>query len=794
MKKILSIFLVFTLLLPQIVFAQTMPNDQYTLGQGSSSSDKGFIFNTGDGASNKKLLIEDVSKLLKFDGNSFQLGDGADTDKEFKFNGSSKSLKYNATTDEFEFNDDLKLTGSETLKVDSIDSGSGTETAVEQDLRVKQKVRVGTGDNYIGVAGGNLVFSNAVGLEKKLGSGSGSGAGGINLLTNDSVEDGVGTGFSNSGGTLTQGTHTNGMEGDTKYANFVSSVIGDYLETTAVAVPDSLGKGCQATVKVKITSGSWTMRVIDGSSADLIDTYTITDPGPTTGEWFEIPVKSLRCPSAGSTFKIRLTSTAIGTIAADKFYLGGNRNMVAVSGAGYVGKIDFSTSDCSFTTTSASITNVSDASCTKTVSGRVQARGDNVLGFSGTFPKGLCTVSAYGVFAGSTAASSGDATIDLRINDETNSVAGTTTRSGFTSGATASVSTRSDQQTFKFSSTGSAQTLAIQMAAINAESALFNGGSMYISCESDVTQEAYTTSESEWFIDANIGGANSSAPSVSSSPLPWQSTGWDLVLNTKSAPAKIPCSGGNAPTGLTCSAGNELLGIVFTNPRPGLYEVCGSMTMNANGSLSSTEWMELASTTSTTIVQLGKTRVQSYMSAGTNYHPLTNCGTFYFSDVKERAIVLHYETPGTVTSIFASRTAVYGQEDIHIVARPLLSAHDRPYTTGDQVTSPNQDRPIQFTLEVSATGVITDNDAGIVTSCNSSSPMTCTLNSGAYSELKCNAEKLGVIYSSGWLYNCNVEIQPTSGGSMQIGCGRASDTTAAAYSAQGFTLFCMGKK
>ena len=105
------------------LFAQgTMPNNEYQLGKGSSTVEKGFIFDTGDGASNPKLQVDD-SQLLFWDKNEFRIGNGSNaSDKNIIFNtgdgADNPSVGYDTTEDKLIFKNRL---GSEK----EIGSGGG---------------------------------------------------------------------------------------------------------------------------------------------------------------------------------------------------------------------------------------------------------------------------------------------------------------------------------------------------------------------------------------------------------------------------------------------------------------------------------------------------------------------------------------------------------------------------------------------------------------------------------------------------------------------------------------------
>lgn len=224
------------------------PADTLKIGIPANSADKGFIFDTGDGGSNKSLKIEKSTKLLKFDGNAVQIGDGALTaDKEIKFNGTSgKVLKYDHTNTEFSINDDLAIDAGQKLKTNSIDSKSGTETAVEQNLRVKAGLKIGTGTVQLRDNSGKLEMSNDGTIWKKPGAGGG-GAGSISILENGGFEDGITSGWSATGSTATAVTGSeNALIGETS-VSFDPSAQNDYLRTSYITVPKGLrGSSCEA--------------------------------------------------------------------------------------------------------------------------------------------------------------------------------------------------------------------------------------------------------------------------------------------------------------------------------------------------------------------------------------------------------------------------------------------------------------------------------------------------------------------------------------------------------------------
>ena len=69
-----------------VAFAEGIPQkfgatDILQVGKTSSVDDKEIIFNTGDGAGNTKLFVDDTNQDLHTNANTLFIGDGIDLDK-----------------------------------------------------------------------------------------------------------------------------------------------------------------------------------------------------------------------------------------------------------------------------------------------------------------------------------------------------------------------------------------------------------------------------------------------------------------------------------------------------------------------------------------------------------------------------------------------------------------------------------------------------------------------------------------------------------------------------------------
>lgn len=718
MKAILSTILIYCLMITTVFAQATNPSDTYKIGKGSSSSDKGLIFDTNDGVSNKKLIIEKTSKKLKFDGNNFQIGDGSgSSDKTLSINGASKSLKYNGTSGEFEFDDTLKL--SSDLKTNTISPASGTETNFPQDARVTDQLFIGGSTNQLRTSGGNLEFSNDGSLFKKIGSGSGSGgSGGTQLLENDSFEDGLTPGWTSSGGTFSQQTYTNSSDGDTKYARFIASGSGQYFESIAKAIPDSVTGGCQADFKKynTATASAFKIEAMDTTGATIYATQTLS-----AGSWIKAPTISFVCPAAATLVKIRVTSLSAATIEVDKGYIGSNQNLVNTIASNDIDWTDYTP------TFSAGFGSV-------TITKAKYKRKGADLYLMIKFTTGTVAASA--------------ATITLPNSSLTSSHYNTyelvgSVGKGNAIAITNSVIAGPSSNTLAFSGQG----------ASNASLTAYNGNDLFASTTAysilvgplsitgwtEVRQQdiAISNEQMNWYVDANIGGANAAGSANQSSYVEFTNSSLDLVINSSkgSSGAEIACASGTASTGLTCSS-NESVGIAFTPPMPGRYKVCFDFTGNHNSIAAAFQIAETSNISSAILVE-GGTRVSGNLPTLNGSIPYSVCGNFSFSDTSKRTIRLMYESQsGTAINVISDRSSSLGQNDIHVTVENITFGQNRPFLTGDQVTSPGAVKPVKYVATVTSAGVVTEmpgtdwiNGNCPVTSTN---VFTCTLVAGKF--------------------------------------------------------------
>jgi hypothetical protein len=567
------------------------------------------------------------------------------------------------------------------IKEDTVVIGSPSSTATK-----KIKFKNSSHEIRANTTNSKLEYTNDGVNYKAIGSGSGSGgsSSGVNLITNDGFEDGISSGWTSSGGTFSLGTYTNAIDSDTKYATFISTAAGQYIETTAAVIPDSFsGGGCQADFKKynTTTSTAFKIQALD-SSSNVLAEQTLS-----SGSWIKSPSISFACPTVGATVKLRLISLLAATINADKAYIGSNQNLVYISQAKLIGSCTITPVAAQTHTSTSFSVFPAVASITSTITGQALAPSTNITGCRfATLPAG----DYYIVYDGNYGSNSSGVNSIFSMSDgATNAIEQTAcvgTAGGYGCGSSTS----------RFSYTTTQSNITFQPIA-----KILTSGTVYISASPQTIKVFYYPASSDvaalpeqasWLIDANIGGANiSHSTSAITSYTEMTNSTLDLVLNTSkgSANANIACASGTASSGSTCTSANESIGISFIPPYAGQFEACfdytSEITMQSASIHGEAIYYQLALTsdTSSAIIQEGGVRTghQASRESGNEEDgaPFKTCGAFTFSDTSMKTIRLMHEKTATVASlIFGDRDGSNGQRDIHITVRPVLSSFNRP--------------------------------------------------------------------------------------------------------------------
>jgi hypothetical protein len=642
MRNLILILLSFLTVTAYSAAPFKVPNDQVTFGSGSTPTVKTIEMNAGLGASNPKIQ-------------SANSGTSVEITKPTKIKG--------ATTSE----GDLTI---------------GDGTAVNRKMTVNR----GGSNPYLkwDEATAAWVFSNNGALEKKLGSGSGSGGeGGTNLLQNPSFEDAGSPvlNWTNSGGTFTQGTYTNGLENDLKYGTFVSTTSAQYVQSDLTTWPDMIPGGGQYKIKYNGGSGNFKLQVLDGSSNLLAEKVLVNSTA-----WIELDPGSFFAPAPGVQVRLRIVSTGAGTLNFDKAYTGSNLNISVFQK--YFGP------EISYTPTFTSFGTVVSPTITYQ-----QVGGFYII--KGEFTQGTPVASEFRMsLPGSSVIKSGTVPNQIFGEFTFEQVTGTSNNYFMCGNA--------GDAYLKFCVHGAASAYD----AISATGPMPSAGGKYkfyatvpIQGLGGNFEDAQTPKSADWMIDANIGGANP-ATSISSTYVIWENASLDMVINPGSADVQIPCSSTNVATSTTCSVGSEQIGVTFTNPETGYYEVCGEMGLDLSNTYVTNQWVE-TNDSNTGIIQEGKSRGGMFTGATNVRVNLNTCGIFYFADIKKRALRLAYEASNTAGVLILDRDTAKGQQDAHITVKKLSNSSPRAILTGDTVTSKGINKPETLTFSFGTTNVNT---------------------------------------------------------------------------------------
>jgi len=655
MRKVFTAFLIG--LTVSVAFATGRfgdPVDLFRFGLSTSSDDKEIEFNVGDGALNPKMSVDTTNK-------------------------------------DFDFNKDINVTGdingTGLFSIPGFSVSSSTQLDLGSAAPGSYVIQVDRGGSnpvlQWNETSGAWEFSNDGTLFKKIGSGAGGGGGGINLLSNASFEDPGSPilNWTNSGGTLTQEDHTNSREGNLKFARFVATLTGQFLESDPVTVTDDIGSGCMADFNYTQGDNAFDYVVLKSPyayPADVISEGSLSD----LSTFLKAPTITFPC-NPGDLLKLRIVSTGAGTVDIDEAYLGSNKNISPVGkNSHFIGSIQWApTTNCQWSVASVGSFSdwPSDADCddnARTLVGEAQDSSAGLLP-QVTFPylpKGHYKLVFMGSFGGG-----GTNTYQLvRATDGTNNsnISSNFAETGSPRGGTFifEFDYSSDQTNVTFKLQGQSATSATLIRAIEQNAKL----ALYYFPNSSETQEAFTPEQADFFYKGYIAGANPNFSSSESSPV--EPNNGSLSLTNVNGSCKIACVGANPATGTTCSGGNESIGVVCNLPRAGKYKVSAKV-VNQVGNTVFSQGIYKMQNASTTIDQVPTkiTQFRGNSSTGSAINTLEMENVFDIASAGEHTFKLLYTTNNAnsidwlMDQVEGDRKAVFRIEMVgHNVSRPII--------------------------------------------------------------------------------------------------------------------------
>lgn len=174
----------------------------------------------------------------------------------------------------------------------------------------------------VGSNGQVLTVNPTTGLPDWLAS-SGGGDSGVNLITNNSFELDVTTGWVTSGVTVARQAFTNGTSQDQYYASMTATVSGAYFETSDITIPDNLrGNDLEFGTDYINTTGAWKAELF--VSGTIVASQTLASA--TT--WVPATIMVAGVASNQTTTKVRFTSLTSGTatLGINKVYDGSKKS------------------------------------------------------------------------------------------------------------------------------------------------------------------------------------------------------------------------------------------------------------------------------------------------------------------------------------------------------------------------------------------------------------------------------------------------------------------------------------
>lgn len=455
----------------------------------------------------------------------------------------------------------------------------------DQNPAVDKEQQMGDGRIKWDSASSKLQFSNDAGSNfADFGTGSGSGSGGINLLTGD---DNPGfetndppTAWTASGGTFVAETGSPGF-GD-QSGSFDSDALGQTLDSNLKSVIAGLeGRSCNATIQYKYdtgASGDYKLQALANTGGTLAE----IDLGVTGAQWQKAAVQ-FTCPSSDS-IRVRIISDVADAdvILLDDATIG-QSDLVNVSQSLLVAHAFYPQSGavCNW-----GVVSVSFADFPPTV-----ACPGIAVNFS-TFPVNTAdndlpdidfpdlpagTYLVEATFPGF--ATTGNAFYGYTISD------GTTNGSRCSAkeeSVPSGVRTMTCSHVFEYSGSGP-RNFKMQGFASTGTVAIANDQSnglgnlvWKVTKFPDTAAEAITLETTGKYVDVQLTATNMVLPAGTSS-FPNISATDGVITNKGTLDAGAACQGVNGAGATTCDseAVNEVLGVSFTPHKAGLWNVCG---------------------------------------------------------------------------------------------------------------------------------------------------------------------------------------------------------------------------
>ncbi len=482
--------------------------------------------------------------------------------------------------------------------------GDDTVTIGRQGSSANKTVRMGAGRLIWDQAAGKMRFSNdAGGLIKDIGAGSG-GSSGVQLLTdtNADIEAGVASGWTASGGSLTDANASPNLLFGGRSGVFNASATGQTVTNTAVTIPGGLeGGNGAASCWFKTTATDYKIQAVQGSNVLAERVIPALSVAQQVGITFPMP--------SSGTIALRLISQSnADDLIFDDCFLG-STSQFDLSQAELYGFLKYGT-DCSWSRTAATYGDfTSDGSCTIQTSGNVQSVA-GLPHFTASLPEGR-----YEIALSSPLYTNGaNTTVSCRLIGSTLGVLNAN-GSFFpnTSGIGAGISIVS---AFDVSSFTAAESFKVQClagaGAIDFGGSLVDGGSLTVSIKrfpsGSQRAQRFDTVAQSW------SGYHADTCS-------WSFTTGSYAVAADDGSCTL-VQRNNSNMGTVTTFGAAKPGITFAPPAVKKYEVCATIQA-ANATAGETANFRLIDSNAQELSTVG---FQNNASTGGVYFPMTVCG------------------------------------------------------------------------------------------------------------------------------------------------------------------------
>lgn len=336
----------------QVISPEKIQKDTLQLGRASSGLSKEIIFDTGDGASNKKMSVDGTSKILSTNASLTVEGDLKVNGKVIESTISNQELTGNSASIEDATGTVFNITGSSLVSIACLEStingrkalivnNTGKQILIKNSAcsTAAQGFLTGVGKDIKIKDGGSIsiIYNNIVNkwiVVGGTGSGGGGGSAGVNILNNPSFEDGIINYTAGNLAEVTQIAYTNKTEFEENYGRFTFPVTsGGYVKTDLYAIPDTTSGQCQFKFKYKTSADSFKVEVFDElNNLKAEEQYTDVEV------WTD--AKSINFPcEAGEQFSIYFNGVENNFIDIDQLYFGDHTSLIQVYDNSPVGTV-----------------------------------------------------------------------------------------------------------------------------------------------------------------------------------------------------------------------------------------------------------------------------------------------------------------------------------------------------------------------------------------------------------------------------------------------------------------------